>query len=153
MINDVQVSILNPPVKRGAYRESRNSSFLNDQSLVMRLQFKKIGILLAADIGKETEYRLLREGYPLRADILKIPHHGSASSSTPFFLDEVNPSCAILSVGERNIGHLPNQDVIRRYQELGCKIFRTDKHGAITVLTDGEKVEISPFVKKKNDEG
>ncbi len=51
----------------------------------MRLQFKKIGILLAADIGKETEYRLLGEGYPLRADILKIPHHGSASSSTPFF--------------------------------------------------------------------
>ena len=118
----------------------------------MRLQFKKIGILLAADIGKETEYRLLREGYPLRADILKIPHHGSASSSTPFFLNEVNPPCAILSVGERNIGHLPNPEVLRRYHELGCKIFRTDKHGAITVVTDGEKVEVMPFIKRENDE-
>ena len=83
----------------------------------------------------------------MKADLLKIPHHGSASSSTPVFLESVNPTYAILSIGERNIGRLPNPEVMRRYQELGCKIYRTDKHGAITVLTDGEKIEVKPFIK------
>jgi competence protein ComEC len=50
-------------------------------------------------------------------------------------------------VGERNIGRLPHPEVLRRYKRLGTRIFRTDKHGAVTVVTDGEKIEIKPFVK------
>jgi len=103
-------------------------------------------VLLSGDIEKETEDRLIREGYPIRADILKIPHHGSASSSTSRFLETVMPTTAVLSVGERNIGRLPHPEVLRRYRQLGIKIFRTDRQGAITVVTDGEKIEITPFV-------
>ena len=114
----------------------------------MRLQLKNIKVLLAGDIEKEAEYRLMREGYPLSAEMLKIPHHGSASSSTPYFLQRVNPHYAVLSVGERNIGRLPHPEVMRRYQELGTKIYRTDKDGAITVITDGETIEIKTFLKR-----
>jgi len=122
---------------------------LNNHSLVIKLRFKNIDVLLAADIEKEGEYRILSKGYSLRADILKIPHHGSASSSTPLFLQKVKPSYVILSVGERNIGRLPHPEVLKRYEQLGSRIFRTDKHGAITIITDGERIEIKTFLKDK----
>jgi competence protein ComEC len=116
----------------------------------MRIEFKNITFLLTADIGQEVEDRMMREGYSLTADLLKIPHHGSASSSSPPFLERVKPAYAILSVGERNIGHLPNPEVMKRYEQIGFRIFRTDRHGAITVITDGEKIEIKPFTKPEN---
>jgi competence protein ComEC len=146
MINGVQISFLNPPEKVEPRRVGRNTSFFNNHSLVMKLQFKNIKVLLAGDIEKEVEYRLMREGYSLGADVLKIPHHGSSSSSTLYFLQRVKPSYAVLSVGERNVGRLPHPEVIRRYQGLGTKIYRTDKHGAITMTTDGETVEIKTFL-------
>ena len=145
MINGVQISFLNPPGNLESRRAGRNTSFFNNHSLVMKLQYKNIKVLLAADIEKEMEYRLMREGYSLRADILKIPHHGSTSSSTPLFLERVRPTYAVLSVGERNIGRLPHPEVIKRYQQIGTRIFRTDQQGAITVVTDGEKIEVRPF--------
>ena len=112
----------------------------------MKLQFKNVSLLLSGDIGQEAEERMLRKGHLLKADILKIPHHGSSSSSSPIFLQRVNPAYAVLSVGERNIGRLPHPEVMKRYQQLGIKIFRTDKHGAITVVTDGEKFEMKTFL-------
>ena len=149
IINGVQISFLNPPGKVESHRVGRNTSFFNNHSLVMKLLFKNIKVLLTGDIEKEVEYRLIREGYSLRADILKIPHHGSASSSTPLFLEKVKPTYAILSVGERNIGRLPHPEVLKRYEHLGSTIFRTDRHGAITVVTNGETIEAIPFVKDK----
>ncbi len=146
IINGVQISFLNPPGKIESRRVGRNTSFFNNHSLVMKLQFKNMRVLLAADIEKEVEYRLMREGYSLRVDILKIPHHGSASSSTPLFLERVKPTYAVLSVGERNIGRLPHPEVLKRYQHLGSRIFRTDQHGAITIITDGEKIEVRTFL-------
>ena len=151
MINGVQISILNPPLlssmRNGPHGKDWDPSFLNNHSLVIKLRFKNIGVLLAADIEKEGEYRMLSKGYSLRADILKIPHHGSASSSTPLFLQKVKPSYVILSVGERNIGRLPHPEVLKRYEQLGSRIFRTDKHGAITVITDGEKIDVETFLR------
>jgi competence protein ComEC len=146
MINGVQISILNPVARSEFPRKDRNRLFLNNQSLVMKLHFKNIGVLLAADIGEQVEYRMIREGSPLRAEVLKVPHHGSSSSSTSLFLHAVKPTCAILSVGERNIGRLPNPEVLKRYQEIGSRIFRTDQHGAIIVVTDGEKIQVKPFL-------
>jgi competence protein ComEC len=147
IINGVQISFLNPPEKVESHRVGRNTSFFNNHSLVMKLQFKNVKVLLAGDIEKEVEYRLMREEKSLRSDILKVPHHGSASSSTPLFLERVKPTHAILSVGERNIGRLPHPEVLKRYEQLGAKIFRTDRQGAITVMTDGEKIEVKPFLR------
>ncbi len=144
VIHGVQISFLNPSGKISSHTRYPTSP-LNNDSLVMKIQFKNIRILLPGDIEKETEYRILRAGYPIDADILKIPHHGSSSSSTLYFLQRVNPSYAILSVGERNIGRLPHPEVLTRYQHLGAKIYRTDQQGAITVTTDGEKIDVKTF--------
>jgi competence protein ComEC len=146
-IHGVEISILNPPLRNDPYIAQKKSSFFNNNSLVMKLRFKNINILLTGDIEKETEYRIIGKDLRLKADLLKVPHHGSASSSTPPFLERVKPTYAILTVGERNIGRLPRPEVVNRYGQLGTKIFRTDRHGAITVTTDGEKVEIKPFVR------
>ena len=147
MINGVEIWVLNPPVWNLTQRKNQNLLDLNNSSLVLKLRFKNVSVLLVGDIGKEAEGRMLRKGYPLRADILKIPHHGSSSSSSSSFLERVKPAYAILGVGERNIGRLPHPEVLKRYLQLGSKILRTDKHGAITVLTDGANIEVKTFLK------
>jgi len=145
--NEVEISVLNPPVWNATQRKVQSLRDMNNSSLVLKLRFKNVSLLLAGDIGKEAEERILRKDYPLRSDILKIPHHGSSSSSTPLFLERVKPTYAILSVGERNIGRLPHPEVLKRYGQLGSRILRTDKHGAITVTTDGEKIEVNTFLR------
>jgi competence protein ComEC len=150
VIEGVKVTFLNPPGTEGLQRMRRNRMWVNNSSLVVRLQFKNVSFLLPGDIGQEVEYRIMREGYSLKSDLLKIPHHGSASSSSPDFLERVNPAYAVLTVGERNIGHLPNPEVMKRYRLMGSKIFRTDRDGAITVTTDGEQIEINPFITSQN---
>ena len=151
VISGVQVTILNPSpslfMRDNPGQRHWNPSQLNNQSLVMMLQYKNVRVLLAADIEKEGEERMMRKAHALRADVLKIPHHGSASSSTSPFLQRVRPAYAILSVSERNIGRLPHPEVMKRYEQLGSKIFRTDRHGAITLITDGESIEIKTFLK------
>jgi competence protein ComEC len=147
MINGVEISFLNPPARETAQRKVQNLRDMNNSSLVMKLQFKNVSVLLTGDIGKEAEEQILRRGDSLKADILKIPHHGSSSSSSPLFLERVKPTYAILSVGERNIGRLPHPEVLKRYSQLGASLFRTDRHGAITVVTDGEYIDIRPFLK------
>ncbi len=147
VINGVEISFLNPPTGSAGPVRHPNPAWLNNQSLVIKLRFKNIVLLLTGDVEKEAEERMVRKGYPLGAHILKVPHHGSSSSSSLIFLEKVKPDHAIISVGERTIGRLPHPEVIERYKRLGSKIFRTDKHGAITVMTDGEKIEIKTSLK------
>jgi competence protein ComEC len=149
-INGAEVSFLNPPVWKAMQERTRNLRDLNNSSLVMKLRFKNVSVLLTGDIGKEAEERMLRRDYSLRSDILKIPHHGSASSSSPLFLERVKPTYAILSVGERNIGRLPHPEVLKRYLQLGSTLYRTDVQGAITVITDGENIQIKTFSGARN---
>jgi competence protein ComEC len=146
LINGVEVAILNPPAGSIRSVSHQNPALLNNQSIVVRLTFKNITLLLTGDVEREAEERMMRKGHPLRADILKIPHHGSSTSSSPTFLQRVSPDYAILSVGEQNIARLPHPEIMGRYEQMGIKIFRTDKHGAITVITDGEKMEIRTFL-------
>jgi competence protein ComEC len=150
VIEGVNTTFLNPPGTEGLQRMSRNRMWVNNTSLVVRLQFKNVSFLLPGDIGQEAEYRMMREGYSLKSDLLKVPHHGSASSSSPDFLERIKPAYAVLTVGERNLGHLPNPEVMKRYRRIGSRIFRTDRDGAITVITDGEKIEIKTFTKSEN---
>jgi competence protein ComEC len=149
IMNGVEISFPNPPVWNATQRKVRSLLDLNNASLVMKLRFKNVSVLLTGDIGKEAEERILRKGYLLKSDVLKIPHHGSSSSSSPLFLERVKPTYAILSVGERNIGRLPHPEVLKRYQQLGSRILRTDKHGAIIVITNGENIEIKTFLKSE----
>ena len=111
----------------------------NDDSLVMKITYGEVDILFTGDIGKNAESRLIASGQDLRSEILKVPHHGSRTSSSAPFLDAVQPRSAIFSLGRGNRYQFPHPDVVNRYQERGCLMFRTDEAGAITLRTDGTR--------------
>jgi competence protein ComEC len=118
---------------------------VNDDSLVLKLTYRDVDILFTGDIERKAELRLISSDQDLRSEILKVPHHGSKSSSTAFFLDAVRPQYAICSVGERNRYGFPSEMVIKRYQERGCPVLRTDRLGAIRLLTDGHRCWIRSY--------
>ena len=104
---------------------------LNNNALVCKINYYNFKMLFTGDIEKIAENQLLDE--ELLADLLKVGHHGSKTSTTQEFLNKVNPQIALIGVGENNkFGH-PNDDVIKRLQEKGIKIFRTDLNGEINI--------------------
>lgn len=115
----------------------------NDDSLVMKIIYGEVDILFTGDIGKNAELRLIASGQDLRSEILKVPHHGSRTSSSAPFLDAVQPRYAIFSLGQGNRYQFPHADVVNRYQARECPMLRTDESGAITLRTDGKRCWIS----------
>jgi competence protein ComEC len=119
----------------------------NNSSLVLRLSLGKRVFLLTGDIEREAEARLLAAGSELRADVLKVAHHGSRTSSTQEFLERVQPLHAVISVADPSpYGH-PHPEVVERLQATGAKLWRTSRCGAITISTDGEDLRVETFVK------
>lgn len=119
----------------------------NNDSLVVRLQYGERTIVLPGDAEKQVEYQLLDENEAsfLHADVLKVGHHGSKNSTMPEFLNAVAPRISIISAGEENpYGH-PSPELLERLEGSGTRIFRTDRDGAVRVLTDGQRVEVSCF--------
>jgi competence protein ComEC len=117
----------------------------NDDSVVLRLVYGSVAILLAGDIELAAERGLLESGWDLRADVLKVPHHGSRTSSTEQFLEAVRPRAAVISVGERSrFGH-PHLSVIARYQKKAVRLFLTGRDGTVTVQTDGQSLDFSTY--------
>ena len=102
---------------------------------------------MTGDIEKETEGRLVADALlNLSADVVKVPHHGSRTSSTPKFVDRVGPETAVISVGKRSrFGH-PHPEVVDRWEDSGASVMKTGNSGTITVATDGESLRISTFV-------
>jgi competence protein ComEC len=83
----------------------------------------------------------------LRADILKVPHHGSRTSSTEAFINAVNPEYAVISVGERSrFGH-PHPAVVQRYLARNVKLLQTGRNGMVTVETDGSSLDVRTYRK------
>jgi competence protein ComEC len=120
----------------------------NDDSLVLRLHYGRQTFLLPGDAEKQAEREILTENRAdsLHSGVLKIGHHGSKNSTTTEFLAAVRPSVGIISAGEDNpYGH-PSQELVQRLENAGVRILRTDRDGAVHVLTDGVSVEISCFV-------
>jgi competence protein ComEC len=117
----------------------------NDDSMVMRLGDGAVHFLLTGDIERNAESGIVDENVPLAADFLKVPHHGSKTSSTDAFLAAVAPRVAVASVGESNpFGH-PAEPVVERYERVGVRFLRTDRDGAVTALTDGYDLAVSTF--------
>jgi competence protein ComEC len=118
----------------------------NDDSIVLRLTDGQVRFLLPGDIEKRVESTLAESHAPLAADFLKVPHHGSKTSSTEPFVAAVAPRVAVVSVGEANsFGH-PAVPVIERYEQAGVRLLRTDRDGAVTALTDGRSLEVRTFL-------
>jgi competence protein ComEC len=141
-IDGVQVDVMAP------FRDMLSPRYsANDRSLVLKLKYGDIAFLLTGDIEKRTEMRMLEAGDDLRADVLKVAHHGSRTSTTQAFLKAVNPSISLISAGSPSpFGH-PHPDVLARLEEGGVQVLRTSACGAITISTDGRSIEHRTYVR------
>ena len=122
---------------------------VNNDSLVLKLTYGGVRILFTGDIGRKVELQLIESGKDLRAEIVKVPHHGSKTSSSTEFLDAVRPQYAIFSLGQRNRYRFPSKIVLKRYGERGCRILRTDRLGAIRLRTDGQRCWVTHHVEER----
>jgi competence protein ComEC len=135
--------VLWPPVEPSVTEAS------NDDSLVMRISDGSERFLLPGDAQQKVEDLLVAQHAPLDATFLKVPHHGSKTSSTEGFVAAVAPQVAVVSVGEGNpFGH-PVESVVERYARAGVRFLRTDRDGAVTALTDGQNLSVHAFTESR----
>lgn len=113
----------------------------NDDSLVIRLEYGDTSFLFTGDMSQTAEHDLIDDGARLRCDVLKVGHHGSYSSSCYQFLREVRPEIAVISCGEGNSYGHPHDAALKRLNDVGAAIYRTDLEGSIVIFSDGMKVE------------
>jgi competence protein ComEC len=121
------------------------ASPMNNDSLGLRITYRQRSLLLTGDMEKPMERRALIDGQPLRADILKVGHHGSNTSSIDPFLDAVSPMFAIISDGYENSFRHPHPQVLQRLSAHRAGILRTDRDGLVTIRTDGRRISIETF--------
>lgn len=143
----VKIEILNPPPGFLERRQTEPWRDLNNNSLVARFTSGTISLLLCGDITAKAEKELVtREGDHLKSTVLFVPHHGSDSSSTPGFIDAVQPQIGIVSAGWQNRYHFPHPAVLKRYRQAKTRLLRTDQDGAISLATDGLRLSISTAI-------
>lgn len=127
----VEIAVVGPP------RDSRSAS-VNEASLMLRVRYRAVSMLLTGDAGTAAEARLSAP----RTDVLKVGHHGSRTSSGAALLGRLRPSLAVVSVGRANpFGH-PHPEVLGRLLAAGARVLRTDRDGTVTVSTDGAQVVV-----------
>ncbi|MGK2934186.1 MAG: DNA internalization-related competence protein ComEC/Rec2 [Gemmatimonadaceae bacterium] len=115
----------------------------NEASTIARVRFGAVRFLLVGDAEKELEQWLVSNaGIDLRADILKVAHHGSSTSTTELFLRAARPRVALISVGKDNSYRHPSPAVVDRLERSGAAVYRTDQLGTVVVTTDGRRVRV-----------
>lgn len=133
-------------------------SNLNNYSVVLKITYKDRSFLFTADAEELVENELSSD---IKSDVIKIPHHGSDSSSSASFVKKVGATYGIVSVGKDNSYHHPSSAVLKRWTDAGCIIYRTDEEGTIVATTDGESIEIksrgtttstSDFIEEEQEE-
>jgi competence protein ComEC len=136
-IGDVTLEVLNPPLPDWERQRVRN-----EDSLVFRLRYGDVEMLLTGDVGAETERVLALHDEPAPLRILKVAHHGSRTSSSTAFIERYAPQVALISAGRGNpFGH-PAPEVVERLRAIGARVFRTDQDGAAVIETDGRSVTV-----------
>ncbi|MBV8532048.1 MAG: DNA internalization-related competence protein ComEC/Rec2 [Candidatus Eremiobacteraeota bacterium] len=113
------------------------SNAINSNSIAFVLEYRHFRMLFTGDAGSESERRFLAEGIDLRADVLKVGHHGSAYGSSPEFIAAVAPRYAVISVGRHNLFGHPAPSTLATLQRFGARVYRTDENGAVTMVSDG----------------
>jgi competence protein ComEC len=137
-IGGAELVVLHPPPPDWERQRVRN-----DDSLVIRVRYGEVELLLTGDIGRAAEAAL-----PVGADqaprlrVLKVAHHGSRTSTSAGFLDDFVPRVALVSAGRSNLFGHPALDVTTRLTRAGAALFRTDRDGAVRVETDGRDVRV-----------
>jgi len=132
-MDDAKIAVLAPP--RDA---ESHPSRPNDESLVIKITYGATSALLEGDAEKKTEKQVAKENP--QADLLKVAHHGSSTSTIPELLAAVHPRFAVISVGARNVYGHPRQEVLNRLGEAHVRTYRTDMNGAVTFYLDGKTV-------------
>ena len=115
-------------------------SNLNNHSIVLRVSVGETAFLFTGDVEIEGEYDILEQGFDISADVLKVSHHGSSGSSVEEFLAYIDADYAVISVGEGNIYDHPEAVTLKRLQNYGMEIYRTDEQGTIVCDTDGKNI-------------
>jgi competence protein ComEC len=139
-IDDVEVVVRHPEVPDWERQRVRN-----DDSIVLDLGWRDVSVLLTGDIGRAVERALLASIPPAPLRVVKIPHHGSLTSSSPEFVRALSPTVAVVSAGRANhFGH-PVPEVLDRYRQAGAEVFRTDRDGAVTIDTDGRSISVRGY--------
>ncbi|HVJ48730.1 ComEC/Rec2 family competence protein [Desulfitobacterium sp.] len=113
---------------------------VNNYSAVLRLTYGQTTFLFTGDAQSESEQEMIKAGYDLKADVLKVGHHGSRTSTSAEFLTKVQPKYAVISVGKDNdYGH-PTANTLTRLQKAGVNVYRTDESGTVLAESDGQSI-------------
>lgn len=139
-IGGAEVHVWHPPLPEWERQDVRN-----DDSIVLEIRFGGASIVLPGDIGREIEDAIAAKFEPAGFRVLKAAHHGSATSSSAEFLDALRPTAVLFSCGRDNVFGHPAPQVVRRYEQRGAAIFRTDQDGAIGLETDGKWVKMRTY--------
>jgi len=134
-------SLVNEKIANGNGPETLGKK-VNNTSIVMKLVFGQTSFLFTGDMEEEVESELIKQGIDLKADVLKVAHHGSDSSSTDEFLRAVMPWIAVVEAGKGNRYNLPDNRIIKRIENKGVHIYRTDEGQDIRIFSDGRKIEV-----------
>ncbi len=121
--------------------EARDYSGTNDMSIVVRIDYGKTSFIITGDAEMYSEYMMIDSGLPLKADVLRVAHHGSYTACSQQFIDAVDPTYAVISCGEGNSYGHPHQVVLDRL--TNTKLYRTDLQGTILCVSDGTKITFS----------
>ena len=119
---------------------------LNNGSVVFSLQHGAVRVLFTGDVEQETDPVILAWGARLQAQLLKVAHHGSRTSSQPLFIEAVAPAVAVMSLGEGNKFKHPAPEVVARYAAHGARVLRTDHTGAVQVRIDGTRMVVQTML-------
>lgn len=138
ILDGVEFRVLSP--------EQRLPRDINNNSLVLQVVYGKTRFLLTGDMERPAEERLVNTIPDLRSDVLKVPHHGSGTSSSVVLLDAVRPQFAVVSLGEGNLFHFPSPGVLEKYQRRGVQVSRTDQRGAVVFTSDGEEMKRATYL-------
>jgi competence protein ComEC len=139
-LGSFRLVFLNRP--HGPDRKNNSNLDLNNSSVVLRLEFGDVSFIFTGDMESMGEKELLSSGVKLRADVLKVGHHGSRTSSSLRFLNAVQPKIAVISAGWPSQAGFPDSKVLKRLNMAGIKAFWTGRDGAITVTTDGKGLRV-----------
>ncbi|MGC4084062.1 MAG: ComEC/Rec2 family competence protein [Vicinamibacterales bacterium] len=140
-IDGVQLQVHHPALPDWERQRVRN-----DDSIVLELRWGEVSVVLTGDIGRDVEDTIATRMAPARLRVLKVPHHGSNSSSSEPFVRALAPDVAIISVGRANTFGHPAPSVLDRYAAVHASVFRTDRDGAVTVSTDGTALRVDTFL-------
>lgn len=135
--NDVIIQLLVPNA------DSQNST-VNERCIIVRLVYKSTAFILTGDADSEEELSILSQHKSLRAQVLQVGHHGSATSTSTSWLAAIRPQIAVVSCGRNNIYGHPSPSTVSRIHSIGARFYRTDRDGAVVFRSDGSTIVVSP---------